>query len=261
MESKRFESLTEDLRRIDVVTPSILARRRMMTAPYRIFAVVGLGASALIVGSVTIFSLILLAAVIIYTLLYVKKSQETWRKTEAFERDYPAFLLSLASAIKTGLDPLDAITMSYEMFPSTSPVHREAKRVQDAIHDGLREDEAIRKFGADIPHPDIRLFHDSFVIARQCGASIAPTLYRLAKFTRQRQSFRRKSRAAVAMQRLSSYGIMGCCVAIGTVQFIANPKSILLCFSTQMGMLLLAAGGILMFLGMMWMLHITKRRI
>lgn len=253
-ERRRLHSLTESL-------DSAHARGMISNVPTRRYGIV-IAITGIYLITVWSFPLTMLIAALVTAILYlIHRARRAWNVIEAFERDYPAFLLSLASAVKTGLDPFDAMLLCGEMFSSQSPIRQQVAQVEHAVRDGQREDRAIKAFGSEISHPDIKLFHDAFIIARQCGASISPVLYRLAKFTRQRQSFRRKVSAAVAMQRLSSYGIIGCCIVIACIQCVASPQGILLACREQMGQIMLSIGMSLMVTGMLWMLYLTRRRV
>ncbi len=192
-----------------------------------------------------------------------KKHRSTSRFSaiEGFERDYPAFLIALAASIRTGLDPLSAMVGLKDLFPATSSLGRELVTVASVIEAGDTEDAAIAAFGAEIAHPDLPLFRSAFLLARREGSSLGDCLERLASVTRARQSFRRKTKAAVAMQRLSAFGIAACAVLIGIMQATANFEAMKLAFSHPVGSRLLVVGALLVALGLSWMLHITRSRV
>ena len=125
----------------------------------------------------------------------------------------------------------------------------------------MSEDEVIRHFAESGRHPDIALFRTAFVLARKEGSAIGACLERLASVTRQRQSFCRKIRGAVAMQRLSAIGIVACFVAIACFQGITNRERLGLAIHSPLGakMLLLSVGLILFGVG--WMFQISKQRL
>ena len=183
------------------------------------------------------------------------------RTAGAFERDYPAMLLALASSIRTGLDPLAALFDLSEIFAANSEISAEIRRVKDAIDSGAGEEEAVRRFGASIDQPDIPLFTSAFILARREGSSLAECLQRLARVTRQRQSFRRKVRSAVAMQKLSCIGIGLSAVAVGFVQVASNPKALGAALSDPIGARLLGAGAVLILGGILWMFKVSAPRV
>lgn len=182
-------------------------------------------------------------------------------RAENFERDYPALLLSLASSVRTGLDPLSALSHSAELFQPNSEMRGELVSLRERVESGDSEENAIRSFGSRIEHPDIRLFRTAFILSRREGSSLGECLQRLTKVTRQRQSFRRKARSAVAMQRLSSFGIALCTVLIGLIQVVMNPQAVKEAINHPIGVKALSLGGILIFIGLAWMLRLGRTRI
>lgn len=181
-------------------------------------------------------------------------------RAQLFERDYTALLLSLASGVRTGLDPLQALSNSAELFQPDSLVRAEILRLRSGIESGLTEDQLLREFAITIDHPDIKLFRTAFILARREGSSLAECLQRLARVTRQRQSFRRKVKGAVAMQKLSAYGIGACTIVIGIIQVTTNPQATIAAINHPMGFKVLLAGAGLVVLGVAWMISLTKSR-
>lgn len=179
----------------------------------------------------------------------------------AFDRDYTALLMSLASGIKTGLDPLIALTQSAQLFQKDSIMCTELESINTALEEGLSEDSAIARFGSRVRHPDIKLFRMAFALARKEGASLSYCLQRLARVTRQRQSFRRKTRGAVAMQKLSAFGIAGCTLLIGAIQGVTNSGAFVEAFLHPIGRVLLILGLLLVVIGIIWMLKMAKIRV
>ncbi|NLF25785.1 MAG: hypothetical protein GX589_09055 [Deltaproteobacteria bacterium] len=192
---------------------------------------------------------------------YLRLRRLAFRRAEGFESDYTALLIALASGIRTGLDPLVALNECASLFPDTSLVRREIEHLDEKISCGLSEQEAIQAFAETIDHPDLSLFRVSFLLARREGSSLAHCLQRLGRVTRQRQSFRRKIKAAVAMQKLSSLGIVGCGLVIGLFQMATNSQALLDAIAHPVGIKIIAGGVFLMALGVLWMMHITRARM
>lgn len=191
--------------------------------------------------------------------LFLKSA--SFKRALAFEKDYPAFLLSLRSAVRTGHDPLIALEHSVALFPTNSVVRAEINKVVKAIDEGKTEDEAIGIFASTIPHPDVALFKTGFLLSRKQGSSLAPCLERLVRTTRQRQSFRRKIASAVAMQKLSSFGIAGCAVFVPVMQLITSPDDLIVAFNHPLGGTVLIIGACLVVSGFFWMLSMSRQKL
>lgn len=180
---------------------------------------------------------------------------------EAFERDYPTLLIALASSVRAGLDPLVAIISARSLFPRESALRAELERFAEAIEAGLDEGLAIREFARSVQHPDVELLRTAYLLARREGSSLGECLHRLARVTRQRQSFRRKMRGAVAMQRLSAIGIAGCAILIALFQGVTNSRGVVEAISDPRGVAALSIGAALMLGGLLWMFHLVRARI
>ncbi len=183
------------------------------------------------------------------------------RSALSFERDYPALLLSLASGVRTGLDPFSALCKTQELFSEGSEMKQQLIGLSLAVERGASEEEAVRGFAADIAHPDLKLFRTAFILARKEGASLAESLQRLARVTRQRQSFRRKVKAAVAMQKLSAIGIGLCTLVIATIQAGTNPAALQTALHDPTGSRVLTAGLLLVLTGLFWMFSLTRSKL
>jgi Flp pilus assembly protein TadB len=178
-----------------------------------------------------------------------------------FEQDYTALLLSLASAVRSGIDPLQALVDCQKLFDPETPMHKELEIIQQALDRGFSEKKAISQFASTIKHPDLGLFRLAFLLARKEGSSLGQCLQRLARVTRHRQSFRRKIRSAVAMQKLSAYGIGASALVIGLMQYTSNPAGVAKTFEHPAGVPLLLTGVGCMLFGLIWMLYLARSKI
>lgn len=182
-------------------------------------------------------------------------------RVERFEHDYPAFLMSLASSVKTGLSPLSALSACVRVLPQDSLLACEVNRMISSIAEGRGEDHAFRHFAESVPHPDVALLRAALSLSKSQGSSLAPTLVRLARITRLRQSFRRKIRSALAMQRLSAIGISLCAFFVMAIQASSNYHALIDAWSDPLGCGAMCAGVGLTGCGLLWMLYLSRPRI
>lgn len=183
------------------------------------------------------------------------------REVLLFERDYPTFLLSLASSVRAGLDPLAAILTTRDIFPPSSPIHQEIARIEALIREGEPELDALERFAEVIAHPDLPLFRSTLTIAIREGGPIGPSLERLARVTRRRQAFRQRARGAVAMQRLSAFGIVGSAISILAFQLITARQQIIQAITHPIGLIAYGLGGLFLLFGITWLLLLTRSRV
>ena len=196
----------------------------------------------------------------IFLVAYLRLGGQVAIRRTNFEKDYTALLLSLASSVRTGLDPLVALIKCKDLFSPKSEVAKEIDGLNRNVESGKTEENCLQLFGATIPHADIQLFRTAFILSRKEGASLGMCLERLAKVTRQRQSFRRKVKSAVAMQKMSAFGIGACTVVIGLIQFMANPKGVRDALEHPIGFKLIVLGVGLVLFGIIWMMRMARAK-
>jgi Flp pilus assembly protein TadB len=199
--------------------------------------------------------------VLVPTLFYLHVRQRARRRIDLFERDYTALLLSLSSAVKTGLDPLVALAGSADLFAEDSEVRKELLVFADTLNSGETEEAAIQSFARSINHPDITLFRTALILSRREGSSLSHCLQRLARVTRQRQSFRRRTRSAIAMHKLSALGIMVSALIVLGIQFLSNPGALHKTIAHPLGSKVGLMGGLLMICGLVWIALLARRRV
>lgn len=176
----------------------------------------------------------------------------------AVDRDIVTLLTAVASSVRAGFDPVAAVTEAREFFPHESPVRRELQLFYEGLARGDDEEVAIRGLFARIPSPEVELFKGCLLLARKHGSSLAEPLHRIARVVRQRQSFRRKTRAALAMHRMSAVGIAICAALIGVIQAAMNPAGIAVACAQPVGLALLGAGSLLIVTGIAWMMSLGR---
>ncbi|MEN9847045.1 MAG: hypothetical protein RIS36_2192 [Pseudomonadota bacterium] len=180
------------------------------------------------------------------------------RNRRAVDRDLPALLTSVASSVRAGIDPVTALITAREYVQKNSPVARELEQVRDRLVNGEDEETVIEGFLSIYASQEGELFKRCLILSRRHGSSLADPLHRITKVVRQRQSFRRKVTAALAMHRMSAVGITLCAVAMGALQFGMNPRAIDIALNHPVGGLLLIVGASLIAIGVVWMMVIGR---
>jgi Flp pilus assembly protein TadB len=173
---------------------------------------------------------------------------------QAVDRDLPALLTSVASSVRAGVDPVSALLAAQDYFQKETPIVREIKALQRGFVNGGDEEELLEGFLAIYPTQEGELFRRCLILSRRHGSSLGDPLHRITRVVRQRQSFRRKVRAALAMHRMSAIGIALCAVAMGALQLGMNPRALDVAMNHPTGGVLLLAGVSLISLGVVWMM-------
>ncbi|MFO0416777.1 MAG: type II secretion system F family protein [Pseudomonadota bacterium] len=191
-------------------------------------------------------------------IIWFRLSRKERRRAALIDRDLPALLTSVASSVRAGIDPLRALADANSMFPPGSPFSLEVKLFKERITAGDDEFEVIDKFLADDYNSEVELFKSCLSLSRRHGSPLADSLHRVVRVVRQRQSFKRKTRAAMAMHRMSAIGIALCAGVICLTQFTTNYSGVKNAFNNPLGIALLGAGATLLVAGVTWMLFMGK---
>lgn len=239
-------------------TSELLLRKAENHKTYLAYLAITVINAALFIAQALTALIVILA---IFLVLKFKNLYDVKKCALDFEKDFATFLVTLAASLRCGNEPLSALLNSREMFPESSAVHRSVSIAKEAVDLGKNEAQIIAEFADNIQHPELALFRSAFLLARAEGGSLSISLERLAKVIRIRQSIRRKIMAALAMQKLSAYGI--CSVVIGLLLFqISTSKDQLYqTWNHSLGAQMLILGGVLILTGFIWMLLLTRSRI
>jgi Flp pilus assembly protein TadB len=234
-----------------------LVYRHVSPHVVRRYAAVVVIFAGLVGGSVSLVgSLIVCVLGLLGLLSYARRKER--KRHAAIERDLPALLTSVASSVRAGIDPLRAIADAEEYFPADSPFVSEVRLFKQRIAQGEDEFETVEQLLAGDDHADVELFKRCILLSRRHGSSLADPLHRVVRVVRQRQSFKRKTRAALAMHRMSALGIALCAILIAVMQVAMNSKGVALAFEKTAGVVLLSVGGVLIAVGVCWMLCMGK---
>jgi Flp pilus assembly protein TadB len=221
----------------------------------RVVLVVAVACGALLAGGFRVGGVVaLLGALAVSTIIWMRAR----RNRNALDRDLPALLTSVASSVRAGIDPLSALIGARDYFPKESIIVREIEKLRRGIAEGRDEEELIEEFLALYGNQDGELFKRCLILSRRHGGSLGDPLHRITRVVRQRQSFRRKTRAALAMHRMSAIGIALCAVAMTALQCAMSPDSLNLAIHHPLGSKLLIGGVMTIISGLSWMLTMGR---
>jgi len=180
------------------------------------------------------------------------------KRRSSLDRDLPALLTALASSVRAGLDPMTSLLSAPQYLPPQTPLVEGIETLRGRLRSGWEEFAAIEGFLAEWQHADVELFKRCLILSRRHGSALAEPLHRVTRVIRQRQSFRRKTRAALAMHRLSAFGIALCGILIGMVQVSMNIDGVRTAVAHPIGWKLLSGGGALIVCGVGWMISLGR---
>lgn len=182
------------------------------------------------------------------------------KRFKAFDRDYPAFLLSLVGLLKTGMNPMQAMESAANGLEEGSILRFEVEAMLERLRFGVPEEKSIGSFGENIFHPEIELFVQALLLSRKVGGTLSDTLERLAKQVRRRQQFRASAQAAVGLQRGSVWFILA--ILIGLLTYIGfMVPDFINSLKTPIGFQVVQGCILTVCLGIYWIRQVTKLKI
>ena len=254
-QEKRSEQESEDISRGPA--PGISLLRHISRRKLHVYMSTSLFLAGVIAGNIS-----LLAGVAVIPisggLLYMFLANREAKRNAIIDRDIPALLTSVASSVRAGIDPIRAICDAEEYFTADNPFAQELLKFKQRLRMGDDEFDVIEGFFAAEANRDVELFKRCILLSRRHGSSLAEPIHRVVRVVRQRQSFRRKTKAALAMHRMSVVGIALCAVVITVMQIITNLAGVKLALANPLGKLLLSIGSGLLLIGVVWMLMMGK---
>lgn len=182
-------------------------------------------------------------------------------RVKRFDNDYPAFLSSVVSLLKTGMNSTTAIESAAANLEDGSLVKEEVQLMLERLRFGVPEEKSVGSFGEDINHPEIELFVQALLLSRRVGGTLSETLDRLQKQVRKRQFFRASAKAAVGMQRGSIWIIVAIMAFMEVYLWFSYPQVVEDSLSNPMGWNVWQYAILLILVGIFWVRQVTKIKI
>ena len=183
------------------------------------------------------------------------------RRASQFDRDFPAFLMSLVSLIKTGQNTMTAIETASLGLDINSTVREEVSLMIERLRLGVPEEQSIGSFAEDIYYNETELFVQALLLSRRVGGNLSESLERLAKQARKRQHFRQSAGAAVGMQRGSIWFILGVMVVLEGFLYMSMSDAVIKSIVHPTGWMAWQVGISLIVCGLYWVRQITNIKI
>jgi tight adherence protein B len=180
----------------------------------------------------------------------------------AFNKQLPDTITLIANALRAGSSFLQAIELVVR--ESRPPISTEFGRVIREVNLGLPFDQALENMVRRVRSDDLELMATAISIQHQVGGNLAEILDSIAFTIRERVRIKGEIRTLTAQQRLSGYVVGFLPIALAGFLFIAAPG-----FMTPMfqrppeliglpgGVIILIIGGVMMFIGFMFIRKIV----
>jgi tight adherence protein B len=196
----------------------------------------GLVVSATGAGPVAVLVAMLVGGAVPYGFVWLKMR----RRLDAFERQLPDLLVTMAASLKAGHSFKQGLQAAME--EGQEPAAGEFRRVLTQSSLGRPMDEALKEMSERLGSSNFEFVITAVTIQRQVGGSLAELFDMVADTVRQRQQFARKVRSLTAMGRMSAYVLVGLPFFLGGMLTLINPGYMAPLYHTRAGNLLMALG-------------------
>jgi tight adherence protein B len=183
-------------------------------------------------------------------------------RLNAFNKQLPDTITLLANALRAGSSFLQAIELVVR--ESRPPVSTEFSRVIREVNLGLPFEQALENMVRRVRSDDLELMATAISIQHTVGGNLAEILDSIAYTIRERVRIQGEIKTLTAQQRLSGYVVGFLPIGLAGFLFVAapsfmdpmfrNPPEVL---GLPAGVIVLIFGGIMMFIGFMFIRRIV----
>jgi tight adherence protein B len=178
------------------------------------------------------------------------------RRTKRMHSQLSDALSILASSLRAGHSFVQSLNLvAHEIG---EPSATEYRRLLAELRLGRDLSEALDALGDRVGSEDFKWAILAIKIQREVGGNLAEVLDTVADTLREREAVAGQVKALSAEGRLSMYLLCGLPPGVAAYLFLVNPEYISLLWTTRMGMVMLAVGGALMSLGVIWMRKVVR---
>ena len=177
-------------------------------------------------------------------------------RMNSFNKQLPDTITLIANALRAGSSFLQAIELVVR--ESRPPISTEFGRVIREVNLGLSFDVALENMVRRVKSDDLELMATAIAIQHTVGGNLAEILDSIAFTIRERVRIKGEIRTLTAQQRLSGYVVGFLPIGLAGFLFIAAPQFMKPMFDDRVqllglpaGVIILFAGGFMMFLGFM----------
>jgi Flp pilus assembly protein TadB len=179
-----------------------------------------------------------------------------------FEEEFISFILSFTSIIRSGVDIFEAFLRSKTLYQmDKSLIYSEITQLVSNIEDGMSFEEAILLFGEKYNNSDCKLFQSAVKLSLSHGGSLGETLEKLAQVLRQRQAFKRKTRSALALQKMSALGMILAVIAVLLVQSLSQADALTKTLASPIGLKFIICGLALSAVGLLLLWKMLNQEV
>lgn len=200
--------------------------------------------------------ILLVAAGVGFVLPILWINRRKARRLRAFNDSLADTIALISNALRSGSSLLQSIDLVVR--ETQPPISTEFNRVIREVNLGLALETALANMVRRVRSEDLELMTTAISIQHQVGGNLAEILDTISHTIRERVRIKGQIRTLTAQQRMSGYVVAALPIALIAIISLISPRFMSAMFEQPpgifgipLGVYLLAAGGILMFIGFM----------
>lgn len=198
--------------------------------------------------------LVMMTAAPIYYLYQLEQ-----KKIIKFNAQFPDALDHIARSLKAGNALVASIGLVAEDMPE--PIASEFRQTFEEINFGLSFDQSLNNLATRVKSNDLNFFVIALLIQRESGGNLTELLANLSLTMRDRVKLHGKIKTLAAEGKFSGNLLSIFPFLLGLAFYFINPEYMMILFTTPQGRSLCVTGVILMAIGYVWLMRITKIKV
>jgi len=194
----------------------------------------------------------IIAVLVPFLILNIKSSQRLTR----FHEQLPDALQLISGSLKAGYSFSQALRMVVD--ESRPPLSDEFKRILSEIRVGLPEREALDHVSQRISSEYFQWVATAINVQREVGGNLAEVMDTVADTIRERDRVLNRIKALTSEGKLSAIILIILPIVVGMMMFFINREYISLLVTTKVGIIMLIIAGLLLIIGIIWIVKIIN---
>jgi tight adherence protein B len=178
------------------------------------------------------------------------------QKVKKFNEQLPDTLQLIEGALKAGYSLNQSLAMVIK--ETKPPISEEFRLTINEIRMGLSEKVALENMAKRINSELFDWVVLAINIQREVGGNLAEIMDIIANTIREKERVLRQIKALTAEGKLSAYILIGLPIILGVALTFLNRDYISVLFTTKLGFMMLGLAGVLMLVGIVWIMRIIK---
>jgi tight adherence protein B len=200
--------------------------------------------------------IVLLIVVIAVILPFIFLSVKTAQRLKKFHEQLPDALQLISGSLKAGYSFNQALSMVVD--ESRPPLSEEFRMMLSEMRMGIMERKALENLSDRIRSEYFDWTVMAINVQREVGGNLSEVLGTISDTIRERDRVMNHIKALTSEGKLSAIILIALPIVVGLMLAFINREYVSLLFTTRIGILMLAGAGVMMIIGVVWILKIIE---